>query len=113
MGLHADEATEAIVDAGLRYGKPFAVVPCCVFADLFPERPGVRTHAELCEYLVEKAGPGARLDFLRFEGKNKVVVRAAAAPPRPDLPISAPCDPDHITGDARVERAYGSRGHER
>lgn len=31
FGVHADQATEAIVDAALALGKPFAVVPCCVF----------------------------------------------------------------------------------
>jgi hypothetical protein len=37
-GMHPDEATEAIVDAALLYGRPFAVVPCCVFPTLFPGR---------------------------------------------------------------------------
>ena len=31
VGLHPDEATEAIVDCALANRKPFAVVPCCVF----------------------------------------------------------------------------------
>ena len=31
IGLHPDEATEAIVDCALAHNKPFAVVPCCVF----------------------------------------------------------------------------------
>jgi hypothetical protein len=31
-------ATGHIVDAAVALGKPFAVVPCCVFANLFPER---------------------------------------------------------------------------
>mmetsp|Transcript_26373 Transcript_26373/g.45007 ORF Transcript_26373/g.45007 Transcript_26373/m.45007 type:complete len:366 (+) Transcript_26373:357-1454(+) len=38
IGLHADGATEAIVDAALLYQKPFVVVPCCVFPNLFRER---------------------------------------------------------------------------
>lgn len=38
VGMHADGATEAIVDAALQYNKPFCVVPCCVFPNLFPER---------------------------------------------------------------------------
>ena len=38
VGLHPDEATDAIVDAALAAGKPFAVVPCCVFPSLFPHR---------------------------------------------------------------------------
>ena len=32
VGLHPDEATEAIVDWALANGRSFAVVPCCVFA---------------------------------------------------------------------------------
>lgn len=38
VGLHPDEATEAIVDAALRHRRAFAVVPCCVFGKLFPNR---------------------------------------------------------------------------
>merc|ERR1739841_204185 len=38
IGLHSDGATEAIVDAALLYKKPFVVVPCCVFPNLFRER---------------------------------------------------------------------------
>jgi hypothetical protein len=36
--MHPDQATEAMVDAALRLGKPFAVVPCCVFPSLFKAR---------------------------------------------------------------------------
>ena len=35
VGLHPDQATEAIVDAALARNLPFAVVPCCVFPGLF------------------------------------------------------------------------------
>ena len=38
VGLHPDEATDAIVDAALAARKPFAVVPCCVFPSAFPHR---------------------------------------------------------------------------
>eukprot|EP00920_Eleutheroschizon_duboscqi_P026136 GHVT01064644.1.p1 GENE.GHVT01064644.1~~GHVT01064644.1.p1 ORF type:complete len:627 (+),score=25.49 GHVT01064644.1:292-2172(+) len=38
IGLHPDEATEAIVDAAIQFRKPFALVPCCVFPDMFPGR---------------------------------------------------------------------------
>ena len=38
IGLHSDQATEAIVDQALLSGRPFAVVPCCVFPKLFPTR---------------------------------------------------------------------------
>jgi hypothetical protein len=43
IGLHADSATEQIVDIALQYGKPFVVVPCCVFPSFFPHRQ-VRIH---------------------------------------------------------------------
>ena len=56
---HVPQATEPIVDLALRHGKPFAVVPCCVFPNLFPTRRTrgggeVRDHAEFCEYLLQK-----------------------------------------------------------
>ncbi|GIM13121.1 hypothetical protein Vretimale_16270 [Volvox reticuliferus] len=38
VGLHPDQATEAILDFALECGKPFALVPCCVFPRLFPNR---------------------------------------------------------------------------
>ena len=31
IGLHPDQATDSIVDFAMQFGKPFAVVPCCVF----------------------------------------------------------------------------------
>jgi hypothetical protein len=38
IGLHPDQVTDSIVEAALKYSKPFAVVPCCVFPYLFPHR---------------------------------------------------------------------------
>jgi hypothetical protein len=38
IGMHADGATEDIIDVALRYQKPFVVVPCCVFANLYSHR---------------------------------------------------------------------------
>ena len=35
VGLHPDEATDAIVDVALQLNIPFAVVPCCVFPNSF------------------------------------------------------------------------------
>lgn len=31
VGLHPDQATERIVQFGLKHKKNFAVLPCCVF----------------------------------------------------------------------------------
>ena len=105
VGLHADEATEAIVDAGIKYGKPFAVVPCCVFKDLFPGRPAaVDNHEHFCEYLTTKAD-GIDIDFLRCVGKNKVVYRHAGAAPRPDVALAQPLDPAYLPAGARHELA--------
>ena len=38
VGMHPDQATDAIVDLCLAAQKPFAVVPCCVFPRLFNTR---------------------------------------------------------------------------
>ncbi|CAD7950127.1 unnamed protein product [Amoebophrya sp. A120] len=38
VGLHPDQATEPIVAVAGKLRKPMCVVPCCVFADQFPER---------------------------------------------------------------------------
>merc|ERR1712070_719130 len=68
IGLHADGATEAIVDAALKYNKPFVVVPCCVFPNFFPMRRllidqkdgsppqaiPVRSHEQFCKFLLQK-----------------------------------------------------------
>jgi hypothetical protein len=73
VGLHADAATEAIVDAALHYNKPFVVVPCCVFPSLFPQRTlgemQVRSHEQFCEYLLRKDGRFQKA-VLPFDGRN-------------------------------------------
>jgi hypothetical protein len=85
--LHPDAATEPAVRLALALCKPWAVVPCCVYAAQFPGRrlasgAAVRTHQELVAYLLELAegtGMAARAAPLPFEGKN-VVVWSAPAP---------------------------------
>lgn len=99
IGLHADGATEAIVDAALLYNKPFVVVPCCVFPNLFHQRYititldnatddrnsiegevlvskekriPVRTHDQFCEYLLAK-DPHFKKEVLPFEGRNVAI----------------------------------------
>ena len=95
IGLHADGATEAIVDAALHYHKPFVVVPCCVFPNLFrdryitvpisdtPDESGqstnegrkqvpVRTHDQFCTYLLDK-DPRFVREVLPFEGRNDAI----------------------------------------
>lgn len=63
VGMHSDQATEPIVRAAVAAGKPFAVVPCCVFPKSNTHRrlPGgrtVQTTEELCEYLEGLATAG-------------------------------------------------------
>lgn len=110
-GMHPDEATESIVDLALAFNKPFAVVPCCVFAHLAPQRrvrhrPGsseaaaaavaggeadadggvpVRDIAQFCEYLKAK---DARIQeaLLPFAGRNKVLY---VHPNQSDAPVES------------------------
>lgn len=88
-GMHPDQATEAIIDTSLRLGKPFAMLPCCVFKNLNPKRISLReeirngggkdpfrSYNTFCHYLLkEKAPVGIRFETenLPFEGRNKVV----------------------------------------
>ena len=83
VGLHADGATEAIVDAALKFHKPFVVVPCCVFPNFFPMRRlvvdqkdgsppqsiPVRSHEQFCKFLLQK-DPRFVMEELPFEGRN-------------------------------------------
>mmetsp|Transcript_3912 Transcript_3912/g.6025 ORF Transcript_3912/g.6025 Transcript_3912/m.6025 type:complete len:310 (+) Transcript_3912:129-1058(+) len=88
IGLHADGATEAIVDAALRYNKPFVIVPCCVFPNLFRHRfiyveeddgnenekkkVAVRSHEQFCQYLLDR-DDRFRQEVLPFEGRNVAI----------------------------------------
>ncbi|KAL4177334.1 hypothetical protein KRP22_002267 [Phytophthora ramorum] len=77
VGMHPDEATEAIVDAAIALGKPFAIVPCCVMSRVFPDRQcrdgtPVDTYETFVTYLLEKH-PSIRNAFLPFAGRNQVL----------------------------------------
>jgi hypothetical protein len=80
VGMHPDEATDAIFDVAMEHSKPFAVVPCCVFGSSFPHRRlpegggPVQSYEDLVEYLVAK-DPTIQKDFLPFDGKNQVLYR--------------------------------------
>ena len=68
-GMHPDGATESIVDFALAHGKPFAVVPCCIY---YPTPP--MSYQRFIKYLVAKAPPNViRTCVLDFEGKNVCV----------------------------------------
>mmetsp|Transcript_25206 Transcript_25206/g.50145 ORF Transcript_25206/g.50145 Transcript_25206/m.50145 type:complete len:420 (+) Transcript_25206:86-1345(+) len=79
VGLHPDRATGAIVETAVAARKPFAVVPCCVFAADFPDRfvPGgsgrvVHTVRDLIEWIQMKH-PNVRTARLNVKGRNRVV----------------------------------------
>ena len=83
-GMHADGATEGIVDFGLKHDKPFAVVPCCVYSKEATEtrrdattgfRMSTMSYPAFIRYLVAKAPEQIRTATLPFEGKNIVVYR--------------------------------------
>ena len=79
VAMHPDQATDAVFETALALDKPFAVVPCCVFADLNPHRvlasgAPVRTYEEMLEYYLERA-PDARAARLPFEGRREVLYR--------------------------------------
>ncbi|OQS07305.1 hypothetical protein THRCLA_00686 [Thraustotheca clavata] len=77
LGMHPDEATDVIVDVAIAFGKPFAIVPCCVFAEQFPDRRTtngevVKTYNDLVDYLMNKH-PNMQSHFLPFDGRNRVI----------------------------------------
>lgn len=74
VALHPDEATDSIVDMAVAKQIPFCIVPCCVFARLFPHRQKVSgepvsTYEDLIEYLMAKHH-SIRKTTLPFEGAN-------------------------------------------
>jgi hypothetical protein len=86
VGLHPDEATEQIVTTALSLQKPFAVVPCCVLHNLFPNRvlydkhgnaSGVRKVGAFIQYLLAM-DPRMRTAKLDINGRNIVVFMTAA-----------------------------------
>ncbi len=79
IGLHPDGATDAIVDFALEHGKPFALLPCCVYRKQFPDRrvPSggtVKTYEELLDHLQARCD-GIQRASLGFEGRDVVLYR--------------------------------------
>lgn len=86
MGLHPDQATEPILEFAVQQQLPFAVMPCCVFPRLFPDRRlqqadgslvPVSSYEQLVAYLVQRGG--AQRSVLGFEGANTVVYRGSGS----------------------------------
>ena len=81
VGLHPDQAAGSIVETAVARALPFAVVPCCVFARLFPDRKvdgePVTSHAQLCLWLLARH-PAIRATRLGFPGQvlsNRILKR--------------------------------------
>ena len=115
LGMHPDQATDAIVDFALERGKPFAVVPCCVYSREFPARRrpatpenprgggAVTTHAHLVQYLLAKAPGTCRTATLPFGGMNTVVYSLGASTPPGRFQICAEILPPEIVPNERAK----------
>ena len=78
VGMHPDQASEAIVEFARANGKPLALVPCCVYssepqfrARLTRDGRSVRSYDQFVGYLQHKYSLSCQT--LPFEGKNKVL----------------------------------------
>jgi hypothetical protein len=74
VALHPDEATGEIVEQAVKHRIPFVVVPCCVFARLFPNRKTkdgrpVSSYEDLLDFLQEQDLSIQRTE-MSFGGKN-------------------------------------------
>ncbi len=71
VGMHIDQATDCAMQYAADRGLPFAVVPCCVFADELPRDGTVRTYEQLLAYLCRTFA--AHKSFLPMQGRNVVL----------------------------------------
>ena len=79
IGMHPDEATVDIVDVALAKKINFAVVPCCVFHNKFPDRKlkngkEVVEYPDIIQFIMEK-DDSLKIDFLNIKGRNKVIYK--------------------------------------
>ena len=79
IGMHPDEATDSIVQYAVFYNKPFAIIPCCVYAELFPNRQicgqPVLTYESLLDYIQYQVAHNVHRTSLPFQGRNLVLFR--------------------------------------
>ena len=82
VGMHPDQALNAIVELALAFNKPFAVVPCCVFSRQFTRRlrsgSAVSTYSDLLAWVQEQA-PGVQQTQLPIAGKNVMLYKLPEA----------------------------------
>ncbi|KAI9905483.1 hypothetical protein PsorP6_014401 [Peronosclerospora sorghi] len=94
VGMHPDEATEAIVDASLTLRKPFAIVPCCVMSRFFPDcrfwdGTPVVTYETFIKYLREK-NPSVQSHSLPLAGCNQVLYVSTTSMTRVVISLKQP-----------------------
>jgi len=87
VGMHPDEATDAIVDFAVAHNKPFVVLPCCVCAEQFPDRKlkngqAVKSFDEFVGYLMAKH-PGNEQAKMGYLGPNLVIFNRMLTPSAP------------------------------
>lgn len=74
VGMHPDQGAEPLVDYALAHNKPFAVVPCCVYAGEASWRRlqgvPVRSYLQFLDYLQAKDPVRIHRTELDFEGRN-------------------------------------------
>lgn len=80
LGMHPDQAACPIVEFAVSMGKPFAVVPCCVYSSQIRRRMAngqqVKSYDDLLNYLESLAPDIKRLKLPHLEGKNVCLFRA-------------------------------------
>ena len=79
IGMHPDEATVDIVEVALAKKINFAVVPCCVFHNKFPDRKlkngkDVVEYPDIIQFILEK-DDSLKTDFLNIKGRNKIIYK--------------------------------------
>ena len=79
IGMHPDEATVDIVDVALDKKINFAIVPCCVFHNKFPDRKlkngkDVIEYPDIIQFILEK-DDSLKVDFLNIKGRNKIIYK--------------------------------------
>jgi hypothetical protein len=75
VGMHPDQAVDAIVDAALALQISFFVIPCCIYSAEFPHRrtpsgSPVKNYDDLLDYLQAKSPHTIQRATLPFDGKN-------------------------------------------
>ena len=89
VGMHPDQATEAMMDLAVLLGRhvPVALVPCCVMPKLFSHRrqcgsgDPIRSYKTFCQYLLEKGD--YHETHLPFDGRNKIIYCQTVSPALP------------------------------